>query len=194
MSGDSDSAGADISQLPLPEVIKRLQAGERDARSSNAAVEVLRRFQPLLKKYWTWHPYGQYEDFVQEVMLRLFIALPSLRDLEAFPGLFRRIVIGAAADGLRASKGERSNIDEVDEKHLSVEFDESLATAVVVRSYLELLSPREQEVVRLTFLEDVDVADAARHLGLSEGAVRMTRSRAIRRLRELLAPGASRSP
>ena len=178
--------GEQLGQLPLPQLIEHLRSPQHDPRSSAAAVEILRRFQPLLRKYWAWHRLGSYEDFVQEAMVRLFIALPKLRDAESFPGLFRRIVIGAATDALRKPKAELVNIDEIDEEQLTVGFDESLGTAVVVRSYLELLPPREQLVINLVFFEDRDFPEVARMLGITEGAVRTTKSRAVARLRELL--------
>jgi len=176
----------DPSALALPLLLARLRNRDNEDTSSQAAVEILRRFQPLLRKYWAWHRLGGYEDFVQETMLRLFIALPRLRDSEAFPGLFRRIVIGTATDALRHKRFEGSDSAAVDAETLSTKFDESLATAVVVRSYLELLPPREREVVHLLYFEDLDASEVAQRLGLSAGAVRMTKSRAISRLRELL--------
>lgn len=183
MSGVANSN--DLSELPLPSVIALLRLGERDSRSSAAATEILRRFHPLLRKYWAWHRLGEYDDFVQEAMLRLFIALPLLRDVEAFPGLFRRIVIGTAADVLR-TREDRSEVADLDEEQLAAEFDDSLSTAVVIRSHLERLSPREREVIELTFFEDLSPSEVAARLNLSEGAVRMTKSRAISRLRTIL--------
>ena len=187
MSEASEPLDLIISDLPLPEVIGYLlRLNESDPRSSAAATEILRRFQPLLRKYWAWHRLGEYEDFVQEAMLRLFIALPSLRNLDSFPGLFRRIVIGTAADALRARVESAADVEDLNDEQLAVEFDESLSTGVVVRSYLEHLPPREREVINLTFFEDLDPAEVAVRLNLSEGAVRMTKSRAIGRLRTIL--------
>ena len=176
----------DLSELPLSSVIVQLRLGEHDPRSSAAATEILRRFQPLLRKYWAWHRLGEYDDFVQEAMLRLFIALPRLRHLESFPGLFRRIVIGTATDALRSREDRLGGTEDLDEEQLTVEFDDSLSTAVVVRSYLEHLPPREREVIEMTFFEDLDPSEVAARVNLSEGAVRATKSRAIARLRTIL--------
>ena len=177
----------DAAALPLAVLIEGLRSHPTEARSSEAAVEILRRFHPLLRKYWRWHKLGDYEDFLQEVMVRLFTALPHLRDPDAFPGLLRRIVIGVSADALRGRRPQEEDISDIDTDQLAGEFDETLATPVVVRSYLELLPPREQEVLYLTYFEDLDSQEVSARLGLSSGAVRMTKSRAISRLRELLA-------
>jgi RNA polymerase sigma factor (sigma-70 family) len=188
MSGAFENAEGRLAALPLPLLLARLRDKDNQANASQAAVEILRRFQPLLRKYWAWHRLGEYEDFVQEVMLRLFIALQRLRDANAFPGLLRRIVIGTATDALRSMHFETPDFAALDPDKLTVEFDESLATAVIVRSYLELLPPREQEVVSLLLFEDLDTGEVAQKVGLSVGAVRTTKSRAIRRLRKLLVP------
>lgn len=193
MSEGSESAG--IEGLPLPDLIELLRLPAEDSRASTAATETLRRFQPLLRKYWAWHRLGEYEDFVQECMLRLFIALPKLRDAASFPGLFRRVVIGTAADVLRGQQGKKGIIEvELDEDQLATEFDESISTGVVVRSYLELLPDREREVVELTFLHEMTSAEAGARLGLTEGAVRTARSRAINRLRTILGRVTKKNP
>ena len=189
MSGAIDPP---LMSLPLPEVTELLRLDEHDPRASEAATEVLRRFQPLLRKYWLRHRSGEYEDYVQEAMVRLFIALPKLRDPAAFPGLFRRIVIGTAAD---ASKGvkDMDDIDEISEDELTKHFDESIAAAVVIGAHLEELTPKERAVIQMTFFEELSAGEIARRQGISEGSVRMTKSRAIGRLRTILVKSAPRT-
>ena len=172
--------------IPLPKLLIQLRDGDDRDASSRAAAEIVRRFQPLLRKYWAWHRLDEYRDFVQEVMVRLFAALPHLREPDAFPGLFRRVVIGTASDALRRKRSTGIEAVDIDSEELTTEFDESLATAVIVRSYLELLPPREREVIYLLFFEDLDTTEVARDLNLSVGAVRMTKSRAVSRLRRVL--------
>jgi len=180
-------SGRHASALPIAELIEDLRSHPTEAKSSEAAVEILRRFHPLLRKYWRWHNLGDYEDFLQEVMVRLFTALPHLRDPDAFPGLLRRIVIGVSADSLRRGGPRKEDISDINPDQLAAEFDETLATPVVVRSYLELLPPREQQVLYLSYFADLDPQEVSARLGVSPGAVRMTKSRALRRLRALLA-------
>ena len=55
-----------------------------------------------------------------------------------------------------------------------------------MRSYLELLSRREREVLELLYFEDMDPADAAKVLGITAGALRTTKVRALTRLRDAL--------
>jgi RNA polymerase sigma factor (sigma-70 family) len=185
MSEASDTR-ADNTSLPLPRLLEDLRADAGSGRADEAIREILRRFHPLLRKYWRWQHVGAYEDFLQEVMVRLFSSLPHLRDPDAFPGLLRSIVLATSVDLLRRKSVETVDITDVDPDRFAVEFDESTATPLLVRSYLELLPPREREVLHLSFFADLDPAEVAKSLGLSAGAVRMTKSRALARLRTLL--------
>jgi RNA polymerase sigma-70 factor (ECF subfamily) len=177
---------ADSSSLPLSRLLENLRDGTAGSKSSEAAQEILRRFHPLLRKYWRWQNVGEYEDFLQEVMVRLFSALPHLRDPDAFPGLLRRIVLATSVDLLRQKSMRTVDIADINPNHFSVEFDESISTPLLIRSYLELLPPREREVLFLSYFADLSPKEVAQRLGLSAGAVRMTKSRALLRLRRLL--------
>ena len=52
---------------------------------------------------------------------------------------------------------------------------------------LKLLSPRDQELVRLVVWEELSVADAGRSLGIRPGTARTRYSRALGRLRDAYA-------
>jgi RNA polymerase sigma-70 factor (ECF subfamily) len=55
-----------------------------------------------------------------------------------------------------------------------------------VRSALNRLSPEDREILVLRHLEQLKTAEIAVMLGIEEGAVKMRRLRAARRLRDLL--------
>lgn len=57
---------------------------------------------------------------------------------------------------------------------------------IAIRSVLGTLPAREREVVEGLFLDELPVAELARRLGVEPGAVRTTKSRALKRLREIL--------
>jgi len=171
--------------------VERLVAGLRQADAAAAspyAAEIIRRFEPLLRRAWSqWGSPQDYRDFVQEVFLHLFGGLPCLRDTRAFPGYLRRVVQSVAVSRLRSRRRADSENDPLPDPDTLVDrFDERLMAAVFVRSYLEELPPREREVARLTYLEESSAEDIAVRLALSASAVRATKSRATRRLREIL--------
>lgn len=183
----SEGADRDLRVMPLPQLISWFHEDQPDAIRSRAAAEILRRFEPLLRKYFrrVGQPADGYADFVQEVMLRMLTALPKLRNPEAFAGLMRHIVIGTAADSLRKRVPEHAESSLLIQE-LATTFDSSIATALVVRSCLEMLSPRERQVIELLVVEELEVAEIARRLALEESRVRMIKSRAIKRLRSVL--------
>ena len=57
-----------------------------------------------------------------------------------------------------------------------------------VVSAVGLLSPRQREVLALRFRDGCSQAEAGRRLGVSQAAVQQTEQRALRELREILAP------
>lgn len=157
--------------------------------ASRAAKEIARRFSPLIRSFWHAKRCGEYEDFSQEVLTRLFVALPHLRDVDAFPGLLRQIVVTAAADYWRRYRDPGVDVTEEVLEEIadpSADFSEELISKLFVLSYLEKLPAREREVLRLLYYDDLDPEEIANLLTISAGAVRTTKVRALTRLRELL--------
>lgn len=175
----------DAAQAKLSQILIWLRSGEEPA-ASNAASELARRFQPLMRRFWREHAGGAYEDFVQEVLLRLFRAFRRDTDVQALPGLLKRIVVGVAADYWRSQAKHELGREQFDPAELDIAFQEEIAPAVAMSVLTDNLSPREREVVEMSFVADMDTVNIASALGVSEGAVRMTRARALRRLRKLL--------
>jgi RNA polymerase sigma factor (sigma-70 family) len=183
-AGSKPTAGNET-RATLPDLLCALERGV-ESEASDAATEITRRFQPLIYKFWRQQGCGDYQDFLQDVMVRLFTALPNLRDYRAFPGFFRRIVVTTAADYWRNQGPHLAQLEDVDMDTLVRAFNEDLTTPLVVRTYLDWLPPREREILEFAFLEDLDAREIALRTGLTTGAVRMTKSRAIQRLRSLI--------
>ena len=181
----SDNQDDRACEVPLGELLQTLQASS-DAASTIAAVEIMRRFQPLLRKFWRKIGFGDYEDFQQDVWLRLFAALPGLRDPAAFPAFIRRIVLTTAASYIRDKARSVPILQDIDLDTLVEVFDRDISTDIVLRSWLDRLAGREYQVILLTIAEDLNSREIAERLGLSAGAVRVTKSRAINTLRDLL--------
>jgi RNA polymerase sigma-70 factor (ECF subfamily) len=175
---------ANIEEHPLERLVKGLrQTSTADA--SSYAAELIRRFEPLLRRAWHQGAFHvDYQDFVQDVFLRLFQSLPTLRHPRAFPGFFRRVALSVAVSHARKAARQESNTAELVQQ--VDRFDERLLSHIFVRSYLEELPPREREVASLFFLQDLSAGDIARLLALTPSAVRATKSRAANHLRQIL--------
>lgn len=177
-----------LNELPLDELLKLLSvASKKD--SSKYCEELIRRFEPLIRKGWRSAGYpDEYRDFLHEVLLRLFSTLNKLREPKAFPGYFRRIVLSVVTDHFRRKQDMNSiSVDSAQLEELVDAFDQDMSIPIIIRSCLELLPPREQEIVALEFIVGLTPSEIAERTGLSPGAVRMTKSRAIKRLRGILA-------
>lgn len=173
-----------LRELPIAELVAHVREGD-EQETSAAFVEIARRFEPLLRKTWSLHGRGEYADFVHDVFARTFAALPSLNAAVAFPAFFRSIVLNVAADQWRRRALPESDLEAGSLEDLPSEVDDLLLTGILVRSYLEHLGERERRVVEWDVIEGYSAAEIAGRLGLTPGAVRMTKSRALEKLREI---------
>lgn len=174
-----------FSPLPVEQLVTGLLAAPPEEASPYAA-EIIRRFEPALRQAWHKGAFGlDFHDFVQDVFVRLFGNLRSLRNPKAFPGFLYQVARSVAVDHARRSRRvETEPLDLL--RDLGDRFDERLLGGIFVRSYLEQLPPREREVAWMSFLEEWSAEDIALELGITPGAVRATKTRAARRLREIL--------
>src|SRR4028118_1259781 len=98
--GDAPLTPELLRELPIADLIRYVQSGSQE-QTSDAFVEIARRFEPLLRKTWKNHGRGEYADFAHDVFTRTFGALPRLNNPVTFPAFFRSIVRSVAADRWR---------------------------------------------------------------------------------------------
>lgn len=174
-----------IEQL-VSEFKEKRRNGAPDYETSDYFAELVRRFEPLLRRAWHRGAFStEYREYAQDVFLSLFRSLPHLRSPESFPGYFRRIALSVAADHARKNTRLREEPAPAIENAVG-RLDESLFTPIFIRSYLEHLPHREKSVISLCYLEDKNIGDVARDLGLTYSAVNSIKARGIKRLREML--------
>jgi len=177
----------------VPEVqaltVEQLVSGLRDKSQdelSDYFAEIIRRFEPLLRRSWRRSAFStEYPEYAQDVFLSLFRCLPYLRCAKAFPGYFRRVALSVAADHARKSTQLHVR-SAMDVENLVSRVDESLFTAIFIRSYLEHLPTREKKVLNSLYLEGHEAGEIAKEMGLTVGAVHSIKARGIKRLREIL--------
>jgi len=120
------------------------------------------------------------QDVAQETFITVFAALKDLRSMEAFPPWLRKIARNKALAwrkeqdrlapledaGALPSPAEASEMEKEDERK------EADAFQAEVRKVVSSLSDTLRFPLLLCYLDDVATAEAARFLGISEGAVR----------------------
>jgi RNA polymerase sigma factor (sigma-70 family) len=120
------------------------------------------------------------QDIAQETFLSAFAALKDLRSPEAFPSWLRKIARNKALvwhkeqvrlapledAGVLRSPAEASEMEKDDERN------EADAFQAEVRKIVSSLSDALRFPVLLCYLDDVPTGEAARFLGITEGAVR----------------------
>jgi len=137
------------------------------------------------------------EDVAQETIRRVIEALREgrLRSPEALPSFVletarnicrqrHRSVAreGRAFDRLRPWLADRESPDPL----ADLQSDRNRG---VVRSALGRLADADRDLLRMSYYESIDTAEVARRLGVTAGAVRVRRFRALHRLRAILEDG-----
>lgn len=185
------------------EIIRRVIDGEVDA------------FGQLVTKYGDYvmsivknHvPYNQVEETAQEVFLKAYQSLASLRDGERFRPWLASIAVRTSYDYLRSQYRSREvSFSSLTEKHQ--EWLETVMTDDSADAYrsqglrgearelldwaLEKLSPEERIVLELVYLEERSVREAAQLLGWSIANVKVRSYRARKKLHRVLSTVAAK--
>jgi RNA polymerase sigma factor (sigma-70 family) len=176
----------------IAELVQDLR-GNSAIDASRSGAEILRRFEPLFRKYWARirtraAPMGmEYEDFVQEIALRIVKHLDKVKNLHAFPGYIQSITFTTATDVLRVASRTVTGepLEALRDQVLDGILDDTLET-LVVRSYLDQLDPRQALCLDLSLVRELDTAACAKQLKISESGFRTLKSRALRQLEEVI--------
>ncbi len=131
------------------------------------------------------------EDLTSDVFMRALKAMPRYEPRQAFLAWLYRIARNAVID--RARRGGRQVSFEDALEHPTadqiVEPDMELLSrsdSTALRNALGQLTPLQQEVIVLRFLEGYSTQEIARIVGKREGTVRGIQFRAIGALRQLI--------
>jgi RNA polymerase sigma-70 factor (sigma-E family) len=128
--------------------------------------------------------HGHAEDLVQTALLKTYRHWDRVSGRGDPTAYVRRVLVTTQTSWLRRSSSTEQVISAVPDRAADPRYepDEELLRA------LRLLPPRMRAVVVLRFYEDLSEAATAELLGCSAGTVKTQTSRAMARLRELLAP------
>ncbi|HRW19302.1 MAG TPA: SigE family RNA polymerase sigma factor [Dermatophilaceae bacterium] len=129
------------------------------------------------------------EDVVQDAFVGLARHTGSMRDPNAALAYLRRSVVNGARSTLRRRGTVRRFLARATEPPPEPPADGDVLRADTNREVLDAvrrLPPRMQEVLALRYWSDLTEAQIAHALGISEGTVKSTASRALDRLETLL--------
>lgn len=175
------------------ELARRIAAAS-PATDGQAEAELCRRMAPRLRLYGLRHLRDAHAaaDLAQQVLLMTVERLRSgrLRDPERLAsfmlGMCRMVVLD-----LRRTQARRDRLLSVYADDVSVV--DAAATPALdrarLRDCLGRLTERERSVLVLGFFDDLNAAQVAAELALSEGNVRVIRHRGLQRMRECMGIG-----
>jgi RNA polymerase sigma-70 factor, ECF subfamily len=128
------------------------------------------------------------EDLTEEVFVKLFKNLRSLQQPKAFEGWLFQIARNLVIDYYRSKKA----VVPLEEIENTLEYETNIVDLVNLQmeqtifiKLLKELSPEQQQVIKLKFLEDIDNEAIAQVMKKTEGAIRVIQHRAIAKLKEL---------
>lgn len=129
------------------------------------------------------------QDLAQEVFLRAWRAIPQYRSMgKPFSAWLFTIAHNLVKDHYRRRKGT-SPLEELNEEAFPTQPDkeaEAYADKDEIRRCLVYLSPEQQQVLCLRFIDDLDCREVASIMGKKEGAIRVLQHRALAQLRQIM--------
>lgn len=136
--------------------------------------------------------HAEVDDIVQEVMARVYEALPSLRGVNGFAGWSYRIASHIVVDRLRARAREPLRLTQATLETVSAPTAAGLAgeelqadLAQCVAHFVARLEPPYREAITLTELEGFTQKAAAEHLGISLSAMKARVLRGRGKIRDM---------
>lgn len=131
------------------------------------------------------------EDLVHDALVRTASRPRALTDVHTAEGYVRQVIRTLFLDSARRHTSWRARLHLLADPGVAPSPEAAVTAGVDVRAALTTLSPRERACIVLRHVDDLTVADIARDLGLSTGAVKRYLSDATAKLRRTLGPDAA---
>lgn len=122
------------------------------------------------------------EDLVQAALAKTYQAWDRIEDRNALDGYVRRAMVNTHISWWRRRKVEEYPTDEIPDRAAADHAADSELSDPVRRA-LDRLPSRMRAAVILRYCEDMSEAEVAAALGISQGTVKSTVSRAVAKLR-----------
>ena len=174
------------------ELIQRVLSGDDDAFTT-----LVRRYQKSVHAL-AWRRIGDFhsaEEIAQDVFVRAYKALPTLKNPNQFPGWLYVITNRRCNSWLKKNKPAMGSIEDVPaaeiqqisyEHHISEarEKEAKVSTQKLVEQLLEKLPESERTVVTLYYLGEMSTKEISKFLGVSVNTITSRLQRGRARLKE----------
>lgn len=129
------------------------------------------------------------EDLAEDVFLKAYLKISSISDDNAFAGWLYQIARNKVIDYYR----EKKITVDLEEVENTLEYENNVIDFInlsqqqaVFVKHLKQLTPEQQIVIKLKFLEDLSNEEISAVMQKNEGTIRVIQHRAIQRLKELI--------
>jgi len=177
------------------DLVARIQSGEREA-----FVELVRVFQK--KIFIMAHGFFRDRDdaleIVQETFMRVYEKIGSYRPEHSLQSWIYRLAYNLCVDYYRKYTKKRKlevGFDNVPDRHLAAADNpqaawESRQVSEAIERAVENLSRKQKEVFFLKYRQGLKLRQVAETMAISLGTVKALHHRALKRIRQEVAPGA----
>lgn len=122
------------------------------------------------------------EDLVQAALAKTYQAWDRIEDRNALDGYVRRAMVNTHISWWRRRRVEEYPTDDIPDRPVSDHAGDGELSDALQRA-LDRLPSRMRAAVMLRYYEDMSEAEVAEALGISQGTVKSTVSRAVAKLR-----------
>jgi RNA polymerase sigma-70 factor (sigma-E family) len=136
----------------------------------------------LRMAYLLTHNRADAEDLVQAALAKAYLAWDRIEDRGAVDGYVRRAMVNTHISWWRRRRVEEYPTDDIPEQAVADHAGDSELQDALRRA-IERLPRRMRAAVVLRYYEDMSEAEIAAVLGVSQGTVKSTVSRAVAKLR-----------
>jgi RNA polymerase sigma-70 factor (sigma-E family) len=128
------------------------------------------------------------QDLVQTALVRTFPRWDGITDKSLADAYMRRVMINTRTEWWRSRKLDEVPTGELPDATID-DGTEQRADREMLRDVLQVLAPKQRQVVMLRHYRQLTTEETARALGMSTGTVKSTLHRALARLRYELEHG-----
>lgn len=125
-------------------------------------------------------------DYVQEGLVRVYVAWPRLKRQGSELAYARRAVLSAFLDSNRKRSTHERPAPQLPDQPSRLDVAEAVTDRAALMAALGALPRRQRACVVLRYFEELDVRETSVALGCSEGTVKSQTSRALDSMRNLL--------